>query len=70
MAGRLLARPFRAEEQAVVAKSLAGLKAFYAANPKDAQALIAVGEIEARRGPETGNAGRVDHARQPTDEPG
>ena len=47
MAGRLLARPFRTEEQAVVAKSLSGLKAYYGANPKDAQALIAVGEMKA-----------------------
>jgi mono/diheme cytochrome c family protein len=47
IAKRLLARPFRAEEQAVVAKSLADLKSFYAANPKDAQALIKEGDTKA-----------------------
>lgn len=47
LAERLLSRPFRPEEQAVVARSLADLKAFYAAHPKDAQALLAVGDAKA-----------------------
>jgi len=44
---RLLARPFRAEEIAVVKESLAQLQQTYKAKPADAKALIAVGERKA-----------------------
>ena len=44
LSARLLARPLRAEEQKVVAASLAELTGYYEAHPADAQALIAVGE--------------------------
>jgi len=47
VARRLLARPLRPEEQAVVAKSLKDLGRFYRANPKEARELIAVGESKA-----------------------
>ena len=47
LARRLLARPFRSEEQAVVAASLRDLTAFYAVNPEDAKKLILVGESKA-----------------------
>jgi hypothetical protein len=44
MALRLLARPFRPEEQRVVQASFAELQKYYHANPKDAAKLINVGE--------------------------
>ncbi len=44
MAMRLLARPFRAEEQGVLQASIDGLVAYYRGNAKDAQKLITVGE--------------------------
>ena len=44
MARRLLARPLRAPEQAVVRQSLAGLDAFYRTHAKEARELIAVGD--------------------------
>ena len=44
LAKRLLARPFRAEETAVVLKSQAALLKHYQAKPDDAKKLIAVGE--------------------------
>jgi hypothetical protein len=47
IARRLLARPLRPAEQAVVSKSLADLKTFYDAHPKEAQELIMVGESKA-----------------------
>lgn len=40
----LVARPFRAEEKAVLARGLDGLLKHYQANPKEAQKLINVGE--------------------------
>jgi hypothetical protein len=47
MAKRLLARPFRAEEMAVVRGSLDDLLAHYKARPTDAGKLLAVGESRA-----------------------
>jgi hypothetical protein len=44
LARRLLARPFTAQELAVVKQSLADLVAHYSANEPDANQLIAVGE--------------------------
>jgi mono/diheme cytochrome c family protein len=44
LARRLLARPWRAEEQPVVLASLADLQAYYVAHLDDAKALLAVGE--------------------------
>lgn len=41
---RLIARPLRAEEQAVVNRSLADLESFYKGHTKEAQELITVGE--------------------------
>jgi hypothetical protein len=41
---RLLARPFRPEELAVVQTSLARLSAFYQSNPDEAVRLLSVGE--------------------------
>ncbi len=47
LARRLLARPFRTEELAVVRDSLAELLAHYKTHPEDAKKLIAVGESKA-----------------------
>lgn len=47
LARRLLARPLRAEEQAVVARSLTDLQAFYNTHSHEAAELIAVGESKA-----------------------
>ena len=47
LAARILARPFTEKESPVVAKSLAALRALYAAKPDDAKALLAVGEFKA-----------------------
>jgi hypothetical protein len=47
VARRLLARPFRTEELAIVKASLAELSVYYQANPEDATKLIAVGESKA-----------------------
>jgi cytochrome c553 len=47
IARRLLARPLRAEELAVVRKSLADLENFYRAHSKEAKELIATGESKA-----------------------
>src|SRR5262249_7868377 len=47
LAKRLLARPFRSEESAVVRESLDGLLAYYKAHADDAKKLIAVGESKA-----------------------
>lgn len=44
IARRLLARPLRPEEQAIVMRSLTRLQAFYNAHPQDAKALITYGE--------------------------
>jgi hypothetical protein len=44
MARRVLSRPFRPEERAVVRASLAKLEAFYRSHPDEAARLIAVGE--------------------------
>lgn len=44
LAQRLLARPFKPQEQQIVAKSLKDLGAFYRVHEKDAQTLITVGE--------------------------
>jgi hypothetical protein len=44
LAKRLLARSFTAKEQVILENSLGDLMGHYAANPKDAQALITVGE--------------------------
>ncbi len=44
IAARVLARPFTEKEAPVVARSLATLRAHYAAKPDDAKALLAVGE--------------------------
>ncbi len=44
LAKRLLARPFRADERAVVSASLTDLLAHYKAHPDDAKQLIAFGE--------------------------
>jgi hypothetical protein len=44
LASRLLARPWRAEESRVARDSLGGLLAYYTAHPKDAAALLTVGE--------------------------
>ena len=75
MARRLLARPLRdAEEAEVVRGSLDRLVAYYQSHPDDAaKLLIAVGESTSRDAgrPATPRApGRLDHARQRTDEPG
>jgi hypothetical protein len=45
MAQRLLSRPFRDEEKAIVTRSLEALVAFYAAHAEEATALLAVGEL-------------------------
>jgi hypothetical protein len=47
IAHRLLARPFRDEEVAVVRESLDGLAAHFLQHPEDAKALLAVGDSEA-----------------------
>jgi hypothetical protein len=47
IARRLLARPLRPQEQAVIGKTLAGLKNFYDAHPADARQLIAYGDTRA-----------------------
>jgi len=47
LAMRLLARPLRAEELAVVKESLAELQKTYRARPLDAKALLSVGERKA-----------------------
>jgi hypothetical protein len=44
IARRVLCRPLRAEEAAVVKASLAELGAYYAEHPQDAEQLVAVGE--------------------------
>ncbi|MDY3553323.1 DUF1553 domain-containing protein [Gemmata sp. JC717] len=44
VARRLLARPFRAEELAIVTDTLKNLRAHYKAKPEDAKKLIAFGE--------------------------
>ena len=44
MARRVLARPLRPEEHAVVRGSLSKLEAFYRSHPDQAARLIAVGE--------------------------
>ena len=44
ISARLLARPFRAQELAIVKESLAELRANYKAKPTDAAKLIAFGE--------------------------
>lgn len=44
---RLVARPLRANEVSIVAKSLRDLATYYKANPKDAKALLMVGESKA-----------------------
>lgn len=44
---RLLARPFKPHELPIVRKSLEELKAYYQANPADAEKLIAEGESKA-----------------------
>jgi hypothetical protein len=46
LSARVLARPFTEKERPVVAKSLAALRAHYAAKPEDAKALLAVGEFK------------------------
>jgi mono/diheme cytochrome c family protein len=45
--GRLVSRPFRIQEQAIVQTSLAALLAEYKASPEEAKKLIAVGESKA-----------------------
>ncbi len=45
---RLLARPLEADEQEIVATSLARLAEHYAAHPEDAALLVAVGESQPR----------------------
>jgi hypothetical protein len=47
LAKRLLARPFRAEEMAIVKESLASLREHYKAKPEEAKKLIAFGESKA-----------------------
>jgi hypothetical protein len=47
MSRRLLVRSFRADELAIVAKSLADLQRYYSTRNDDAQQLIAVGESKA-----------------------
>ncbi|MGP0065867.1 MAG: DUF1553 domain-containing protein [Isosphaeraceae bacterium] len=47
IARRVLARPFRAEELAVVHASLSKLEAYYRSHPDQAARLIAVGEFKA-----------------------
>ena len=47
MAGRLIARPLSAAEKKIVASGLKDLLAHYRASPKDAEALIKVGESQA-----------------------
>ncbi len=47
IARRLLARPFRPEEQAVVQTSLARLNANYQSHPDEAAQLLSVGESKA-----------------------
>jgi hypothetical protein len=44
IARRVLCRPLRAEEEAVVKASVADLAGYYAAHPQDAEQLVAVGE--------------------------
>ena len=47
IARQLLARPFRPDEQAIVAASLARLNANYVSHPDDARQLLSVGESKA-----------------------
>ena len=47
IARRVLARPFRPEEQAVVEASLSRLEAYYQSHPDQAAKLLAVGELKA-----------------------
>ena len=44
LARRILARPFTADELAIVKTSLAALSTWYAAHPEDAGKLVSVGE--------------------------
>lgn len=45
LARRLISRPLRAEEQAIVQQSLADLVGYYSAHPDDARQLLGVGEM-------------------------
>jgi hypothetical protein len=54
IARHLIARPFRPEEQAIVARSLNQLVRFYQSDPKAAKELIAVGESKADESLDTG----------------
>ena len=47
MAARLVARPLSAAEKRIVARGLKGFLAHYRASPKDAEALVKVGESKA-----------------------
>ena len=47
MAERLIARPLKAKEQKIVAAGLKNLLAHYQAEPKQAEALVKVGDSEA-----------------------
>ena len=69
IARRLLARPFRPEELAVVQASLAKLSAYYQSNPDEAVRLISVGESKPDPAVAPVNLARLDHARQRAHEP-
>ena len=69
IARRLLARPFRPEELAVVQTSLAKLRAIYQSHPDEAAELLTVGESKAET-PRARDPRRLDHAGERVDEPG
>ena len=61
---RLLARPFRPEERAVVHMSLAKLTDLYQSHPDQASLLLNVGESKPDPDPRPGHRRRLDHAGQ------
>jgi hypothetical protein len=67
---RLLARPFRPEELAIVKESLADLRTHYKGKPGRREEADRLRRVEGRPEPGPGRTGGVDDARQPADEPG
>ena len=64
LARRVLARPFRPEERAVVHASLSRLEAFYRDASRRRREADRRRRVEARPGPRPPDAGRLDHAGQ------
>ena len=68
LAERLLARPLRPEELAIVRGSLEKFEKHYAAQAEDAKKLVAVGESKAEAKAADAATGCVDDGRQRADE--